>query len=52
MTQHKEELIGTVIEVKGNEIFNDTGRIRHPRFVRYRDDKRAEECTWETLVNI
>ena len=52
MTRHKEELIGTVIEVKGNEIFNDTGRIRHPRFVRYRDDKRAEECTWETLVNI
>lgn len=52
MTRHKDELIGTVIEVKGNEIFNDTGRIRHPRFVRYRDDKRAEECTWETLVNI
>jgi ATP-dependent DNA ligase len=52
MTKHKDDLLGTVIEVKGNEIFNDTGRIRHPRFVRYREDKRAEECTWETLVNI
>lgn len=52
MTKHKDDLLGAVIEVKGNEIFNDTGRIRHPRFVRYRTDKRAEECTWETLVNI
>ena len=52
MTKHKDDLLGTVIEVKGNEIFNDTGRIRHPRFARYREDKRAEECTWETLVNI
>ena len=52
MTKHKDDLLWTVIEVKGNEIFNDTGRIRHPRFVRYREDKRAEECTWETLVNI
>lgn len=52
MTRHKDDILGSVIEVKGNEIFNDTGRIRHPRFVRYREDKRAEECTWETLVNI
>lgn len=52
MTEHVTELLGSVIEVKGNEIFNDTGRIRHPRFIRYREDKRAEECTWETLVNI
>lgn len=52
MTEHVTDLLGSVIEVKGNEIFNDTGRIRHPRFVRYREDKRAEECTWETLVNI
>ena len=52
MTEHITDLLGSVIEVKGNEIFNDTGRIRHPRFIRYREDKRAEECTWETLVNI
>ena len=52
MTEHITDLLGSVIEVKGNEIFNDTGRIRHPRFVRYREDKHAEECTWETLVNI
>lgn len=52
MTRHKDDILGSVIEVKGNEIFNDTGRIRHPRFVRYRTDKSAEECTWETLVNI
>ncbi len=52
MTEHVTDLLGSVIEVKGNEIFNDTGRIRHPRFVRYREDKHTEECTWETLVNI
>ena len=35
-----------VIEVKCNEIFKDTGRLRHPRFLRFRPDKDISECTY------
>ena len=45
MTEHKSELIGDVIEVKANEIFKDTGKLRHPRFLRFRTDKSSLECT-------
>lgn len=47
MTDHQKELIGTVIEVKANEIFRDTGKLRHPRFLRTREDKSPFECTWK-----
>ena len=38
--------IGKVIEVKCNEVFKDTGKLRHPRFLRFRDDKDPLECTY------
>ena len=37
-----DAFIGQVMEVRGQEI-ND-GAIRHPAFIRIRDDKRPEEC--------
>ena len=42
--------IGRVIEVKCNEIFKDTGKLRHPRFLRFRDDKDPEECTYANHI--
>jgi hypothetical protein len=36
--------LGRVVEVKYQYVGNG-GRLRHPRFVRWRDDKQASECT-------
>lgn len=41
-----DSMIGSVIEVKANEQFKDTGKLRHPRFLRLREDKSASQCTW------
>lgn len=46
-TKHQSEMIGSVVEVKANELFKDSGKLRHPRYMRRRFDKSAEECTWE-----
>lgn len=49
-TQHREEMIGTVVEVKANELFRDTGKMRHPRYMRHRFDKEPERCVWSDHV--
>lgn len=49
-TKDKEKLIGSVVEVKANELFRDSGKMRHPRFLRVRYDKEAERCTWEDHI--
>lgn len=45
-TQNKDKMVGTVVEVKANEIFRDSGKLRHPRYLRRRFDKTVEECVW------
>ena len=42
--------VGKVIEVKANEVFKDTGKLRHPRFLRVRDDKSPVECGYKYHV--
>lgn len=51
MTEHQDELIGSVIEVKANEIFKDTGKLRHPRFLRFREDKSPLQCTFKDHIS-
>ena len=36
------------VEVKANEVTKN-GKLRHPRFLRLRDDKLAIECTFDQL---
>jgi ATP-dependent DNA ligase len=35
-----------VVEIKANEVFRDTGKLRHPRFLRMRPDAGFEKCAW------
>ena len=49
MTNHQDELLETVIEVGANEILK-TGKLRHPRFIRFREDKEANRCIWKDHV--
>lgn len=46
LTKDKELYVGSVFEVKCNEVFKDTGKLRHPRFLRFRSDKFPCECTY------
>ena len=49
-TTYKDNTIGTVIEVKANELYKDSGKMRHPRYLRQRFDKNAEDCTWSEHI--
>ena len=49
-TSHHHDMLGSVVEVKANEIFKDSGKLRHPRYMRRRYDKSAEECTWDNHI--
>ena len=49
-TDHKDEIVGSVVEVKANELFRDSGKMRHPRYMRMRFDKEPERCIWRDHI--
>lgn len=49
-TRNREKIVGSVIEVKANELMRDSGRMRHPRYLRMRFDKEPERCTWSDHI--
>lgn len=51
-TTHQNEMRGSVVEVKANEVFKDSGKFRHPRYMRRRFDKSVSECTWDNHVRV
>lgn len=50
MTKHQNDLILTTVEVKGHEVIKKTGRVRHPRFLRFRYDKTWTNCIWSDHI--
>ena len=51
MSERTTILTGSVIEVKANEIFKDTGKLRHPRFLRFRRDCNVLDQTWKNHLS-
>lgn len=49
-TRYRDKMVGTVVEVKANELFRDSGKMRHPRYMRQRFDKEPVRCTWEDHI--
>lgn len=44
MTDNKEMLVGSVIEVGAMRQNKKSGALVHPRFIKFRDDKHPEQC--------
>ena len=49
-TRNKDKIIGSVVEVKANELFRDSGKMRHPRYMRMRFDKESDRCIWSDNI--
>ena len=47
-SNNPEKYIGLVFTAKGNNWY-PSGAIRHPMFMRWRDDKEPEECSYEQI---
>jgi len=47
-TKYPERYIGQVFTAKGNNWY-PSGAIRHPMFVRWRDDKEVDECRYDQI---
>jgi len=47
MTERRDWYLVQVAELKVYGRFEDTGRLRHPVFMRWRSNKNPEDCRWE-----
>lgn len=45
-TNNQVDMVGKVIEIKAHEVLK-TGKLRHPRFLRIRDDKSWDMCIYK-----
>jgi len=51
MADNPDDYIGAVVELVCMSKDNNAGTLRHPRLLHLRDDKAAEECTYEVTFN-
>lgn len=51
MAENADRFVGRVAELVCMSKDNNAGTLRHPRLLHLRDDKAAEECTFETTFN-
>ena len=49
MLENWKNYVGKVCEVGGMSIDKESGHIRHPRFMGWRDDKEPRDCGWEQI---
>lgn len=49
-TKNTDKYIGSTVEIECNEVFKNTGKLRHPRFLRLRPDKAPQVCTWKDHI--
>lgn len=47
LSDSQAKYLGSVIEIRGQEVTDNA--VRHPRFVRFRDDKDESACLWEDI---
>ena len=50
ISNNRDSYIGKVIEIKAQEVIKKTGKMRHPRFLRFRNDKNLEDCIWKDHI--
>lgn len=49
ISNNPDSFIGQVIEVECMSIDKEAETLRHPRFVRFREDKTPQECDWISI---
>ena len=49
-TKDPSLIVGKCIEVRCNEVFKKTGKLRHPRFMRLRTDKDIDTCIFRDHI--
>lgn len=47
-----KDYVGQVVEVGGMQLDDESGVIRHPKIINWRNDKMPNECTWEQVMQI
>jgi hypothetical protein len=45
-----QNLLADNRDLEAQEVIQKTGALRHPQFVRFRDDKKPSECVWDAHI--
>lgn len=51
ITNNKGKYLFSTVEILANDMFKETGKMRHPRFFRMREDKDPLTCSWSEHIS-